>query len=196
MESVREIIALFGGMDSLRERSIRVEVEGMMPLVIEYVGEGPRSGTLVSVAHYFVQNGDLMADPDLTVEVQNSGEWLPVAYQQDGLGIYQEAVYLEGDKVMEQQSLRPSAVIASDLSEEFSYEVSIHKVRRTLHAWNDSGFDALFPQRRGPKKGRAAEQAADLRLLAEQYPDANPEELAEQLGVSRAQLYRMSRREL
>lgn len=105
MESVREIIALFGGMEHLQKAAIRVEVEGLMPLCIEYVGDGPRGGTLISVAHYFVQHGDLMADPDLIVEVQNNGEWLPVAYQQDGLGIYQEAVYLEGDKVMEQSRL-------------------------------------------------------------------------------------------
>jgi hypothetical protein len=105
MDSIREIITLFGGMDRLRERSIRIEVEGFMPLCIEYVGEGPRGGILVSIAHYYLQNGDLMADPDLSVEVQPSGEWLPVAYQQDGLGIYQEAVYLERDKVIERQRL-------------------------------------------------------------------------------------------
>jgi transposase len=83
--------------------------------------------------------------------------------------------------------------IAGHVRQAFRDKPSVHMVRRTLHAWNERGLDALFPQRRGPKKGRAAEQVANLRLLVEQYPDATPKELAEQLGVSRAQLYRVSR---
>jgi transposase len=95
----------------------------------------------------------------------------------------------------DQQSLRVTAAIAALVRDEFSWNVSVHMVRRTLHAWNDSGFDdALFPQRRGPKKRRGAEQAANLRLLVEQYQDATPDDLAEQLGVSRSHLFRLSRR--
>ena len=105
MESVREIIDVFGGMARLRQEVMRVEAAGFMPLHIERIGVGPRGGVLVSVAHYYVQNGDLMADPDLTVEVVD-GEWSPVAYRQDGLGVYQEAVYLDGDRV----TVRPGLV--------------------------------------------------------------------------------------
>jgi len=105
MESIREIIALFGGVDLLRKAAIRVEVEGFMPLCIEYVGVGPRGGTLISVAHYYLQQGDLMADPDLTIEVLTEGDWSPVAYQQDNLGIYQEAVSLDGGKMVERRRL-------------------------------------------------------------------------------------------
>ena len=105
MESVREIIDVFGGMARLRQEAMRVEAAGFMPLHIERIGVGPRGGVLVSVAHYYVQNGDLMADPDLTVEVVD-GEWSPVAYRQDGLGVYQEAVYLDGDRV----TVRPGLV--------------------------------------------------------------------------------------
>ena len=102
MESVREIIEARGGWDRLKAHPIKVEVgEGFMPLCIEYVGLGPRGGLLVSIAHYYEQHGDLMADPDLVVEViRQTGEWLPVSFQQDNLGIYQEAVTVEGERLI------------------------------------------------------------------------------------------------
>jgi hypothetical protein len=59
------------------------------------VGTGPRGLPLVSVAHYYEQNGDLMSDPDCTFEI-DCERWLPVSYQQDGVGLYQEAVTWEG----------------------------------------------------------------------------------------------------
>ncbi|HEY7315217.1 MAG TPA: hypothetical protein VH643_38145 [Gemmataceae bacterium] len=102
MDSVREIIALFGGMAKLQELAIRVESPGFMPLAIEYVGVGPRGGALVGVAHHYLQNGDLMCDPEVVFEVFGD-DWQPVTYQQDNIGLYQEAVFLDGDKVM----LRP-----------------------------------------------------------------------------------------
>jgi hypothetical protein len=105
MKSIEEIVQVTGGWDRLRSRPLKIEVEGFLPLCIEVIGKGPRGGMLVSIAHYFLQNGDLMADPDLTIEAQADGTWLPVAYQQDGLGIYQEAVFLDGDKVIVQQKL-------------------------------------------------------------------------------------------
>jgi hypothetical protein len=44
--------------------------------------------------HSFEQNGDLMRDPDLVVEVvPQMGWWLPVSYRQDSVGLFQEAVF-------------------------------------------------------------------------------------------------------
>jgi hypothetical protein len=99
MNSIRDIVEARGGWDRLVEgHPVRVEAEGFLPLVIEYQGEGPRGGTLVSIAHYYEQNGDLLADPELVVEVLfPAGWWMPVSYQQDNLGIYREAVSVEGD---------------------------------------------------------------------------------------------------
>jgi hypothetical protein len=42
-----------------------------MPLVIEKIAPGR-----ISVAHYYTQMGDLMADPDIVFKVENS-EWVP-----------------------------------------------------------------------------------------------------------------------
>jgi hypothetical protein len=99
VESVREIIEARGGWDRLKDHPIKVEAgEGFMPLCIEYVGVGPRGGLLVSIAHYHEQHGDQMADPDLVVEViPQAGRWMPVSFQQDNLGLYREAVSVEGE---------------------------------------------------------------------------------------------------
>jgi hypothetical protein len=45
------------------------------------------------VAHYYEQNGDLMADPEMTFLVSAvDGRVYPLSYRQDGLGIYRESV--------------------------------------------------------------------------------------------------------
>jgi hypothetical protein len=95
MQTVARIIELFGGLSRLAAHPIRLEVVGFMPLCVEHVGTGPRGLPLVSVAHYYEQNGDLMSDPDCTFEVEGE-RWLPVTYQQDSIGLYQEAVTREG----------------------------------------------------------------------------------------------------
>jgi hypothetical protein len=95
MQTVARIIELFGGLGRLAAHPIRLEVAGFMPLCVEHVGTGPRGLPLVSVAHHYEQNGDLMSDPDCTFEVEGE-RWLPVAFQQDSVGLYQEAVTREG----------------------------------------------------------------------------------------------------
>ena len=90
MQNVKAIIDLFGGLAGFRH--IRLEAEGFMPLVIEAIGPGPRGLPMVSVAHYYTQNGDAMRNPEMTFEVAAGGGFLPVSFQQDNLGIYQEAV--------------------------------------------------------------------------------------------------------
>jgi hypothetical protein len=62
-----------------------------MPVCVEKVGAIPW-GPVFSVAHYYEQNGDLMADPDMTFVQSASGEYYPLTYQQDGLGLYQEVI--------------------------------------------------------------------------------------------------------
>src|SRR5690349_5579060 len=67
MKNVKAIIDLFGGLASFRH--VRLECKGFMPLVVEAIGPGPRGLPMVSVAHYYEQNGDLMKDPDMVFEV-------------------------------------------------------------------------------------------------------------------------------
>ena len=96
MKTVQAIIDLFGGLDALKEHPIRLKVEGFMPLVIEHVGLGPRGRPLVSVAHYYEQQGDLMADPDMSFEVADD-TWYPVEFQQASPPVYQRAVSVGDD---------------------------------------------------------------------------------------------------
>ncbi len=111
MRNLARIIELHGGLVALESKPIRIEppCSGLMRMCIEHVGNGLRGMTLVSIAHYFEQNGDLMADPDLVFEVNpdedgplswKTGEWGPVSFTQHSTGTYQEAVILREGKVM------------------------------------------------------------------------------------------------
>jgi hypothetical protein len=111
VKNIARIVELNGGLGNLGSKPIRIEPpsSGLMRLCIEYVGTGPRGMPLVSVAHYFEQNGDLMADPDLVFEVNpakdgplswKTGEWGPVSFTQHSTGTYQEAVVIQDGKVM------------------------------------------------------------------------------------------------
>lgn len=89
MKTIIDILALFP-----ESNYIRLESGGFMPLVIERIGKGPRNLPLISVAHYYEQNGDLMRDPEMTFEQGHNRGLHPVSFQQDGgLPIYQEAVF-------------------------------------------------------------------------------------------------------
>ena len=60
-----------------------------MALVIEATDEsGPSGLPAISVAHYGEQNGDLMRDPAMVFEVDATGNFHPVSFQQDNLGVY------------------------------------------------------------------------------------------------------------
>ena len=101
METVRKIIDRKGGLEALKASHIKLLNPPYMPLVVEYVGQGPRGLPLVSVAHYFEQNGDMMRDPEIVFEIPPGGPWEPVSIQQDPVGVYQRAVFLdEGGRLM------------------------------------------------------------------------------------------------
>ena len=55
---------------------LRLENDPYEPLVIECIAKHQ-----VSVAHYYVQNGDAIADPDVVV-FTGYAEWVPISIQQ------------------------------------------------------------------------------------------------------------------
>lgn len=65
--------------------------KSIMAVHVEMISKISR-GPVFSVAHYYEQNGDLMKDPDMTFLRGVDGEYYPLSYQQDGLGIYQDAI--------------------------------------------------------------------------------------------------------
>jgi hypothetical protein len=106
MRTIARIVNYRGGIEPLKLAPIKLTVEGFMPLVIEYLGRGPRGQSLLSVAHYFQHpSGDLIADPDLEVEVlagpdgtlpEDVRAWEPVAIQHS-TGQYNRACWVDDE---------------------------------------------------------------------------------------------------
>lgn len=70
---------------------------GTMPVVVEHVGTC-RMGDLFSVAHYYTQNGDLMADPEMVfLRATGTQDFYPVSYKLDALGVYREGYIFSED---------------------------------------------------------------------------------------------------
>ena len=67
-----------------------------MPVVVEQVGENQ-----ISIAHYYEQNGDLMADPEIVFlkkEYSYGVEYYPIYERMSGLGSDVELVIFENRK--------------------------------------------------------------------------------------------------
>lgn len=61
---------------------VKLTAPGMMALTIERLNE-----TEVSLSHYGVQNGDLMADPDQELVIASDGSWVrAVTFRNDYVG--------------------------------------------------------------------------------------------------------------
>ncbi len=64
-------------------RSYRLRAPGFMDLVVEVLPQDPETGAMVlSLAHYFEQNGDLCQDPEMTVRVFSHGMVEALTFQQ------------------------------------------------------------------------------------------------------------------
>ncbi len=86
MKSVLEILEAHGISDPHDMRvgdhiEIKPDTGAQMPLVIEKIREDEH-GTRLSVAHYYTQMGDLMADPEIVFDVDHADKWVPVRYVQ------------------------------------------------------------------------------------------------------------------
>ena len=81
---------------------VRIENRPYMDLSVDNLGSDTEKGLPVfklSLAHNFVQNGDVMADPDMEIRIYPYAGFVEaLTYQLDSLGIYQ-VVYPEPGKV-------------------------------------------------------------------------------------------------
>jgi hypothetical protein len=81
---------------------VKIVHKPYMDLSVDNLGSGTHNGLPVfriSLAHNFVQNGDLMADPDMEIRIYPYAGFVEaLTYQLDSLGIYQ-VVYPEPGKV-------------------------------------------------------------------------------------------------
>lgn len=85
---------IFSGLDSENSHT-RIDNNapdsGIMPVVVEWVGDC-KLGDIFSVAHYYEQNGDLVADPEMTFLRGEDRRYYPLSYKLDSLGVYREGV--------------------------------------------------------------------------------------------------------
>ena len=68
----------------------------LMAVVVEKVGNLAGYGEIISIAHYGEQNGDLMADPEMTFTIVGR-EYYPISFRNDYLGRYQEVFGFDED---------------------------------------------------------------------------------------------------
>lgn len=69
-----------------------------MPLYFEKEEE-LETADVYSLAHYFKQNGDMMADPIMKFyRLRKTGQIFPFYYGLDSLGIYQTSIFFEDGK--------------------------------------------------------------------------------------------------
>lgn len=107
IQSLITQIAEKHGLDlSASEAHLRLEQEGYMPLVIEKIGHHQ-----LSVAHYFRQNGDTIADPDV-VFFASYAEWVPIEIQQV-MGFQRVAKLNDDGSAIAAINLRGQADLAS-----------------------------------------------------------------------------------
>lgn len=59
-----------------------------------------------SIAHNYVQNGDLMADPDMTFFKAEDGHVYACTFQQDNLGVYRVGLEVTPEGVIEEENTR------------------------------------------------------------------------------------------
>ena len=54
----------------------------LMPVIVEKVGNLKGYGEIISIAHYGKQNGDLMADPEMTFVIVDR-KYYPISFKTD-----------------------------------------------------------------------------------------------------------------
>ena len=82
----KDLIARLGDADYVKLDSGR----GYAPLSIDRLGENE-----YAMAHNHIQNGDVMADPDMEFKVVD-GEVFPLTYQNDNVGIFNQCTGRDG----------------------------------------------------------------------------------------------------
>lgn len=94
----RKIAPYLAAANAAEEKWIKLYNEPYMPLTVEYLGETDHRGLpIYSMTHYGEQNGDLMADPDMTFSVDFANEEVhPLTFRNDYMGVNQE-VYRTGE---------------------------------------------------------------------------------------------------
>ena len=70
-----------------------------MPVILEVIFEDERL-RIISLAHYYLQEGDLMADPEMClIYNKEQGVYWPSYFKQDSIGIEEESIIFEHGEI-------------------------------------------------------------------------------------------------
>ena len=70
-----------------------------LPVSVERIFESEKY-RIISVAHYYEQNGDLMADPEMCfINIKAVGSFLPSYFKQASIGMEQESIIMENGEI-------------------------------------------------------------------------------------------------
>lgn len=113
----------------------------IMAVVVEWVGDC-KLGDVFSIAHYFEQGGDLMADPEMTfLRATASGKYFPMSYKLDSLGVYREGiVWDDGEpRYINAKEQRDEATFAGEWMENIRLQQFMKRNR--IHGYIESQHD-------------------------------------------------------
>jgi hypothetical protein len=130
---------------------VRIENKPYMDLSVDNLGSSVENNLPVfriSLAHNFIQNGDLMADPDMEIRIYPYAGFIEaLTYQQDSLGIYQ-VVYPEPGKV---------------------YPKLKKNLNKFLNQWLSNLIDQGFKYQPKPEPQRDPINETEVLKIAEEY---------------------------
>jgi len=63
-----------------------------MQLIVECLNKRGTNGEEYSLCHYYEQYGDMMRDPEVVLCKLPSGNFAPIMFQQDNLGVYEDFI--------------------------------------------------------------------------------------------------------
>jgi len=123
------LLKLFPNLECLDVGGHRKVVnEPYMPLAMDVLAD-TEYGRVISIAHNHIQNGDVMADPDMQLLISFKKQTAQaMTFQNDGMGIYQECLFIDDEgKLMVRLNLLKS-------------------LNRLLDTWSKNLIDQGFAQ--------------------------------------------------
>jgi hypothetical protein len=87
------------GNEFWKNESLKLICEGFMPLSYDTLYKN-EVGIVVGIMHTYVQNGDLMRDPDMEIQIKfrehGEHEAYPLYFRNDGVGVFRRTTLEDG----------------------------------------------------------------------------------------------------
>ncbi len=98
------------GMNEIGDHA-KIDTSSFMAVCVDVIGRPVGQSRIIAVSHYFKQNGDMCADPDMTFLVEQPTEEAPIAvypltFEQALPPVYQVAARFEGGTLIHKAALQ------------------------------------------------------------------------------------------